>query len=76
MATSGDPRKALEAIVGSLQNTFKKFERTARKKAWKSLQSGKGKTEIDGLLNNPSQQVTGLARLLSFKEWLSQTDHD
>jgi hypothetical protein len=71
---SSDPRKALEAIVGSLQSTFKKFDRSARKKALVALQSRKGKSEINGLLTNPSQQVTGLPRLLSFKEWVSLTE--
>lgn len=66
-----DPRKALAAIIGGLQSSFKRFDRTARKKAWKSLQTGKGKKEIESLLDNPSYQVTGIPRLLSFKEWLS-----
>jgi hypothetical protein len=68
--SNSDPRKALTAIVGGLQSAFKRFDRSARKTAWKAIQSGAGKKEIDSLLNNPSQQVTGLPRLLSFKEWM------
>lgn len=72
MAENSDPRDALTSIVGGLQSSFKRFTRAARQKAWRSLHTGPGKEKISALLNNPSQQVRGLPKLLSFKEWLGQ----
>lgn len=65
-----DPRKALASIVNGLQNNFKRFSRTARCKAWKSLQTSQGKKEIEKLLNYPNYKMNDLPKILSFKEWL------
>lgn len=68
--SSSDPRDALHDIVHCLKGVFKQYDRAARKKAWKSLQTSKGSQEINQLLDSPNRPVTGLPRLLSFKEWL------
>jgi hypothetical protein len=69
--SSSDPRDALTDLISCLQNTFKRYDRSARTKAWRALQVGKGKEEVNRLLNSPGQQVTGIPGLLKFKEWLA-----
>lgn len=67
-----DPRKALYNIFKSLQTVFKDHSRTARKKAWKAVQTEDGKHKIRQLLNSPDRPLalSGLPKLLDFKEWL------
>lgn len=65
-----DSRAALEDIVLSLKRVFKDYDRGSRAKAWKAIQTGKGKEIVDSLLVNPSRPIIGLPRLLHFKEWL------
>lgn len=72
--SSSDPRDALGSMFNCLQDVFKKYDRSARKKAWNSLQSGKGKNTIDKLLNSPTYQVVGVAGMVKFKEWLANED--
>jgi hypothetical protein len=67
--SSSDPRDALGSLFGCLQSTFKKYDRAARTKAWKAIHTGKGKEEVNKLLNSPSHQVVGIPRFLNFKEW-------
>lgn len=69
--SKSDPRDALEDIVSDLKKTFKRYDRTARRKAWDSLSKPRGKELVRGLLLNPERPVVGLPRLLSFKEWLA-----
>lgn len=65
--SSNDSRDALSNMISCLRSTFKKYDRSTRKKAWKALQNHK---EIDELLDSPSRPITGTARWLNFKEWL------
>jgi hypothetical protein len=74
MESNSDPREALRSLLGGIQHTFKKYGRNARKKAWESLLSGKGKETIGNLLNNPKYQVQGVEGMLKFKEWFYQQD--
>lgn len=67
--SSSDPRDALSSLLGCIQGTFKRYDRAARKKAWEALGKGKGKEEINRLLNNPNSQITGVPTFLKFKEW-------
>jgi len=60
-------------IAKYLQGTFKRTTRNARKVAWRTLSSGKGKEEIDRLLDNPDRSLNTIANL-SFKEWLSRSE--
>lgn len=69
MEQGSDARPALERIFGCLQSAFKQYGRSARKRAWDSLQSSKGKEQVQKLLNNPSYQVVGIPGLVRFKEW-------
>lgn len=80
--SNSDPRDAVKDILYSLKNIFGRYTRTARKKGWDAIQTGKGKSQVDKLLNNPSAPIVGSARLLgieesqhskplvSFNEWL------
>jgi hypothetical protein len=68
--SSTDPRDALQDIFKNLQSTFKKYDRTARRKAWSAVISTRGKDQVDKLLNSPERNLIGLNKLLSFKEWL------
>lgn len=67
-----DPRKALYDTFKSLQDVFKAYSRTARKKAWRAVQTEEGKHRIRQLLNSPDRPLalSGLPKLLDFKEWL------
>lgn len=65
-----DPREALEDIFGALKTIFGRYSREARYKAWRAVTSSKGKQEVERLLNSPSVQVRGTAKLLTFKEWI------
>jgi hypothetical protein len=69
-----DARKALEDMVFALRNIFKKYDRTARKHAWKSLNVGQGKKQIEQLLDSPSKPLVGVQKWLTFKEWKEQKD--
>jgi hypothetical protein len=70
MSTS-DPRDALSDIVHCLATVFKKYDRKARKTAWKSLNSTEGEKLIEKILDSPTRPIIGLPKLLKFKEWLS-----
>ena len=69
-----DARKALVDMVMALRAVFKEYDRTARKHAWKSLQIGEGKRQIEELLNSPSRPLVGVQKWLTFKEWKEQKD--
>ena len=64
-----DARKAAEDLVGAIRKVFKNYTPTARRKAWSALTTSKGKNIIDRLSKDTSTPVTGLPRLLSFREW-------
>lgn len=68
--SKSDPRDILKDIVNGLKNTFSKYDRTARRKAWKAIEKPAGKKLINNLLLNPNRPIVGLPRLLRFKEWL------
>lgn len=70
-----DPRQALIDLFGCIQSTFKRDSRTARREAWESLQSGKGKQAVSKILNNPSFQVIGLQGMVKFKEWFYEQEN-
>ena len=70
--SKSDPRDALKDMVNSLASTFKRYDRTARTKAWKSLSSSGGKQYVDKLLNSPTRPIVGVERLLRFKEWFEE----
>jgi hypothetical protein len=67
--SSSDPRDALADLLGCVKSTFKKYDRTARRKAWDALQQGKGHEKVKKLINNPDQQINNSATFLRFKEW-------
>ncbi len=71
--SSSDPRDALGDLFSCLKGTFKRYDRSARRKAWEALTSGNGKSEVGKLINNPGHVVTGVPRFLKFKEWLGRT---
>lgn len=70
--SSTDPRDALSDLFRSIQSTFNKYNRTARKQAWDGLVSTKGRDQINKLLNSPTHQVTGIPSILRFKEWFEK----
>lgn len=67
-----DPREALKEILFSLKGIFGRYSRSARKEAWKGVESAKGKAEINKLLNNPNHPIVGVPRILDFKEWITR----
>lgn len=67
-----DSRDAISALFAGIQGVFKKYDRVARKRAWDAVISSRGKEQISKIMNSPSYQLTGLAKLASFKEWLEQ----
>jgi hypothetical protein len=67
----GDARQAVQDLIYSIRDVFKKYDKGSRTKAWKSVQSCPGKGLVDELLTNPSKPLVGLPRLLHFKEWLA-----
>lgn len=69
-----DAREALRSLLDGIQSTFKKYGRSARKRAWESLQCCKGKDAIKNLLNNPNYQLQGVEGMLRFKEWFYQQE--
>lgn len=69
-----DPRQAISDMVFGLRDVFKKYDRSARKKAWDSLQHGEGKKHMAGLIDNPSKPIVGVYKWLSFKEWIEHQD--
>jgi hypothetical protein len=73
MATN-DARDALASLFSCVQSTFKRYDRSSRRQAWNALITGKGKEEVNKLLNSPTHQVIGIPRLLKFKEWLTRSE--
>jgi|688.fasta_scaffold56382_2 hypothetical protein len=71
-----DPRQAISDIVHSVRDVFKKYDRTARKRAWDSLQRGEGKKNLAGLIDNPTKPIVGVYKWLSFKEWIAEKNED
>lgn len=71
-----DPRLALTDILYGLKGIFKNYSRSARKEAWRGVQSAKGKAQIEKLLNNPDHPLVGIPRILDFKEWISRKAQD
>ncbi len=71
--SSSDSRDALSNIFSSLKGVFQRYDRSTRKKAWNATQTAKGKQEINQLLDSPNRPVTGLPKLLKFKEWMKDT---
>lgn len=67
-----DPRLAAKDILQNLKSIFGQYSRSARKEAWRGIQSPKGKNEIEKLLNNPSHPIVGVPRILDFHEWLKE----
>ncbi len=65
---------ALEDLAKAIAEVFQKYTKVTREKAWKSLQSAKGKKEIDKLLNNPKYSTKGVRNLWTeqqnFVDWL------
>jgi hypothetical protein len=74
MADSTDARGALESLFAGIKSTFSRYDRPARKRAWESITHGKGREQVEKLLNNPSYKVVGIPGLLKFKEWFLQND--
>lgn len=70
--SEADSRKIVEDILRCLQNIFKKSTRGARERAWKTITSGEGKSEIDKLVNNPGRTLKLYQHSLTFKEWLRE----
>lgn len=68
--SKSDARDALSDIMHSLKSVFGRYDRAARRKAWKAIEKPAGERLVKSLLLNPKRPVIGLPRLLSFKEWL------
>lgn len=76
MGQSSDSRKAINDIVDVMKGIFKRYSRTARRRAWRSVTSNAGEKVIQRIINNPGVSTPGLDRL-AFKEWLeNQTDSE
>ena len=73
MAQNSDSRKAINDIVDVLKGIFKRYSRTARRRAWRSVTSSAGNKVIDRVINNPGVSTPGLDRL-AFKEWLNDQE--
>lgn len=71
--SSSDPRDALSDILHNLQLIFKRYDRSARKRAWGALENGPGKAEVHKLLDSPTKTIVGTSRFLNFKEWITQS---
>ena len=69
MTEKSNPRQAIMDMIGALKGVFKDYSRTARKRAWKSLISAKGKREIDKILVTTSRPLAPF-RTLQFSEWM------
>lgn len=72
--SNSDARKTLQELVDDIKRVFKKYSRTARERAWDALTSSRGKKEIDQLIKNPSKNVYGVNRWLSFKDWVEEKE--
>ena len=72
--SKNDARDTLSDIVHSLKSIFGRYNRTARRKAWKAIENPSGKKLINNLLLNPNRPTVGLPRLLRFKEWMDTQD--
>jgi hypothetical protein len=66
-----DSRAAVQQLIDAIRGVFKNCSRGVRRKSWDSLQSSDGKAVVNKLINDPKAVVSGTARLLHFKEWLS-----
>lgn len=65
-----DARPATSDLISNIRSVFKKYSKSARRKSWDALTSSEGKSIINKLINDPKTPVTGVPRLLKFKEWL------
>lgn len=75
MAEKTNPREAVSDMASALQGVFKKYSRTARRRAWDDLTSGTGKTEIEKILTNPNRSLNAFKKL-QFAEWLENVEAD
>ncbi len=66
--SSGNPRDCIMDIASALKHIFTKYTRGSRKKAWSTITSSKGKSEIQKLLINPQRKIN-VFRNISFREW-------
>ena len=66
-------RDVANDIAKYLQGTFKRTTLAARKTAWRTLSTGRGKEEIDKLAIHPERSLNAISNL-SFKEWLSRSE--
>lgn len=62
-----NPQTAAVDMAKALQVVFKKYSRTARESAWKSLMSKNGRKQIDELLYTPTRSLNMFATLWSAK---------
>lgn len=69
MSEKSNPRQAIMDMAAALKGVFKDYSRTARRRAWKSLISNKGKREIEKILTTTSRPLNPF-RTLQFAEWL------
>ena len=69
--TSTDARDAVNDLLYSIKGIFGRYSRSARKEGWAGVQSPKGRTIINKLLNNPDAPLIGLSRLVDFKKWIA-----
>jgi hypothetical protein len=72
--SSSDPRDALKDMINSLKGIFGRYDRRARKDAWSSLTSSEGQRVVKKILDSPTRPVTGIPRLLRFKEWFDKNN--
>ena len=71
-----DARKATKDLIDDIRGVFRRYTRSTRRKSWDALMSPGGKSVVNKLINDPKAPVTGIPRLLRFKEWLDHSqDH-
>jgi len=68
---SSNLRQAQVDMASALRDVFKKYTRSTRKRAWKTITSDRGHREMDKLLIQTSRPVTRF-RALNFREWIEK----
>lgn len=71
MPQNSDARDATRDVIEVLKGIFKRYSRTARRKAWERVTSKSGEGIVRKIINNPGVPTPGLDRL-AFKEWLEK----
>ena len=68
-------KKAINDLTSAMEDVFKKMTLSTRKNIWQKIQSKKGKQAINKIISDPRRNVNSLFEPLTFKEWISSSDH-